>query len=81
MRNIKLRIWNGSVKEQGIGDEIRNALYPIVLSFSNIKIRYRITLINSCETVPDKPVIYAYNHFQFTDIPIAMKATGKRSYT
>lgn len=37
MRNIKLRIWNGSVKEQGIGDEIRNALYPIVLSFSNIK--------------------------------------------
>ncbi len=81
MRNIKLRIWNGSVKEQGIGDEIRDALYPIVLSFSNIKIRYRITPINSCETIPDKPVIYACNHSQFTDIPIAMKATGKRSYT
>ena len=66
---------------KSIGDEIRDELYPIVLSFSNIKIRYRITPINSCETIPDKPVIYACNHSQFTDIPIAMKATGKRSYT
>lgn len=76
-----MRSWKGSVKEQRIGDEIRDALYPVVLPLSNIKIRYKITPINSCETLPDKPVIYACNHSQFTDIPIAMKATRKRSYT
>ncbi|MDO5019153.1 MAG: lysophospholipid acyltransferase family protein [Lachnospiraceae bacterium] len=76
-----MEILEDSAKEQRIGDEIRDVLYPIVLSFSNIKIRYKITTINSCENIPDKPIIYACNHSQFTDIPIAIKATGKRSYT
>ena len=72
-----MEILEDSAKEQRIGDEIRDVLYPIVLSFSNIKIRYKITTINSCENIPDKPIIYACNHSQFTDIPIAIKATGK----
>ena len=37
-------------------------------------------LVNEYEWIPDKPVIYACNHSQFSDIPIATRAIGKRSY-
>ena len=68
------------MKKKRWNDRVKDILFPVILPLSGIKIRYEVNLVNECERIPDKPVIYACNHSQFSDIPIATRAIGKRSY-
>lgn len=45
------------------------------------KVNYQVKVINNSKPLSDKPVIYAANHSAFQDIPIALRAIGKHSYT
>ena len=56
-------------------------MFPVILPLSGMKIRYEVKVVNACELIPNKPVIYACNYSQFSDIPIATRAIGKSSYT
>ena len=69
-KNIRKKRWN---------DRVRDVMFPIILPLSGMKIRYEVKVVNACELIPNKPVIYACNHSQFSDIPIATRAIGKRS--
>ena len=71
-KNIRKKRWN---------DRVRDILFPVILPLSGMKIRYEVKVVNAWELIPNKPVIYACNHSQFSDIPIATRAIGKRSYT
>lgn len=68
------------MKKKRWNDRVKDILFPVILPLSGIKIRYEVDLVNECERIPDKSVIYACNHSQFSDIPIATRAIGKRSY-
>lgn len=68
------------MRHHKLRDKLRDCIFPFVLPLSGIKIKYRLNVINKCNTIPGKPVIYACNHSQFSDIPMAVKAIGKRCY-
>ena len=65
------------MKKKKWNDRVRDILFPVVLPLSGLKIRYEVKMVNSCNMIPDKPVIYDCNHSQFSDIPIATRAIGK----
>ena len=69
------------MKKKRWNDRVRDILFPVILPLSGMKIRYEVKVVNACELIPNKPVIYACNHSQFSDIPIATRAIGKRNYT
>ena len=69
------------MKKKRWNDRVRDIVFPVILPLSGLKIRYEIKVVNACELIPNKPVIYACNHSQFSDIPIATRAIGKRNYT
>ncbi len=69
-----------NMRHHKLRDKLRDCIFPFVLPLSGIKIKYRLNVINKCNTIPGKPVIYACNHSQFSDIPMAVKAIGKRCY-
>lgn len=68
------------MRHHKLRDKLRDCIFPFVLPLSGIKIKYRVNVINKCNTIPGKPTIYACNHSQFSDIPMAVKAIGKRCY-
>ena len=68
------------MRHHKLRDKLRDCIFPFVLPLSGIKIKYRLNVINKCNTIPGKPTIYACNHSQFSDIPMAVKAIGKRCY-
>lgn len=59
---------------------IRQKLYPVWMLLSKTKIKYRLQHKNEYEMLPDRPVIFAFNHSAFPDIPLAMRSIGKHSY-
>ncbi len=60
---------------------MREKLYPLLMSLAKMKVKYRVEVVNMCCPVPNKPIIYAANHSAFCDIPIALQAIGKHTYT
>jgi len=60
--------------------KIRDILYPLLIRLTGIKVRYRIQNQNVYAALQDKPIIFAANHSAFQDIPIALRATNRRSY-
>lgn len=69
------------MKKKRWNDRVRDILFPVILPLSGLKIRYEVKVVNACELIPNKPVIYACNHSQFSDIPLATRAIGRRNYT
>ncbi len=68
------------MKHHNLRDKLRDCIFPFILPLSAVRIKYKVNVINKCNTIPDKPVIYACNHSQFSDIPMAIRAIGRRSY-
>ena len=60
---------------------MRKKLYPFLMLLTRTKVNYQVEVINNSKPLSDKPVIYAANHSAFQDIPIALQAIGKHSYT
>ena len=69
------------MKKKRWNDRVRDILFPVILPLSGLKIRYEVKVVNACELIPNKPVIYACNHSQFSDIPLATRAIGRKNYT
>lgn len=57
-------------------DLIRSVL-SLIASF---RVPYKVVIEQPCFPLPNKPVIYAVNHFCFADTPIMGRITPKRSY-
>lgn len=60
---------------------MRKKLYSLLMSLTKAKVKYRVEAVNACCPVSNKPIIYAANHSAFCDIPIALRAIGKHTYT
>ena len=59
---------------------LKDRLYPMLMLLSKTKVKYKIHAVNSCISLPDRPIIFVANHSAFQDTPIAFKVTGRRSY-
>ena len=53
----------------------------MTMLLSRTKVKYRIIIENEYIPVADKPIIFACNHSAFPDIPIALRAAKRHSYT
>lgn len=60
---------------------VRTVLYPITMLLSRTKVKYKIIIENKHMPAADKPIIFACNHSAFPDIPIALRAVKRHSYT
>lgn len=68
------------VTDSGFLIKVRDVLYPLLMILTGTKVRYRIKTVNEYDALPDRPIIFAANHGAFPDIPIMLRATGRRSY-
>lgn len=59
---------------------LRDRLHPLLVALAKSKIKYDIEPLNYFHAVPAKPIIFAGNHSTPYDMPIATKATRRRSY-
>lgn len=59
---------------------MRKKLYPLLMFLTKAKVKYKVEVVNTCNPLPDKPVIYTANHSAFCDIPIALQAIGRHTY-
>lgn len=59
---------------------LKDILYPILMFLTKIKVKFKIEVVNDYHPVNGKPIIFACNHSAFTDTPIALRATRRRSY-
>lgn len=49
-------------------------IHPLLMLLTRIKVKYRIRRINDPPQLGAQPVIYAANHFSFSDIPIVLRS-------
>lgn len=60
---------------------MRKKIYPFLMFLTRAKVNYNVEASNNSMSLLDRPVIYAANHSAFQDMPIALQAIGKHSYT
>ena len=56
---------------------IRRLIHPYVILLTRFRVHYHITLQNEVSFASKRPVIYAVNHTNSRDIPLACRAAGK----
>lgn len=59
---------------------IKDLMRPVLSLIASFRVPYRVIIEQPCRLLPDKPTIYAVNHFCFADTPIMGRITPKRSY-
>jgi len=59
---------------------LRDRVYPLLMILTGTKVRCKVQLVNTCEPLAGKPIIFAANHSAFQDTPIMQRVTGRRSY-
>ena len=59
---------------------VKDMIRPILSMIAGFRVPYKVIVEQNCHLLPDKPVIYAVNHFCFADTPIMGCITPKRSY-
>lgn len=60
--------------------KLKDWLHPLLLTLAKSKIKYNIEVVNDCNMIPGKPIIFVGNHSTSSDFPIVTKATKRRSY-
>lgn len=60
--------------------KLKDWLHPLLLTLAKSKIKYNIEVLNDCNTISGKPIIFVGNHSTSSDFPIVTKVTGRRSY-
>jgi len=58
----------------------KDLIRPILSLIASFRVPYQVIIEQPCRLLPEKPVIYAVNHFCFADTPIMGRITPKRSY-
>lgn len=59
---------------------LKDFLRPALSFLVSSNIPYKVFIEKPCFLLPDRPVIYAVNHFCFADCPIMGRISPKRSY-
>ena len=71
---------NKSITDGRININFKKILHPIMLGLASTKIKYKIVKENKFIAINDKPIIFAVNHSNSHDIPIACKAIKNHGY-
>ena len=58
----------------------KDLIRPVLSLIASFRVPYKVIIEQPCRLLPEKPVIYAVNHFCFADTPIMGRITPKRSY-
>ena len=58
----------------------KDLIRPVLSLIASFRVPYKVVIEQPCCLLPDKPVIYAVNHFCFADTPIMGRITPRRSY-
>lgn len=58
----------------------KDRLYPLLMLLTRTKVKCKVETVNDCTLLPNKPIIFVPNHSAFTDTPIALRITKRRSY-
>ena len=58
----------------------KDLIRPVLNWLAGMKIPYKVQIMQPCEPLPDRPILYAANHFCFADTPIMGRITRERSY-
>ena len=58
----------------------KDLIRPVLNRLAGMKIPYKVQIMQPCEPLPDRPILYAANHFCFADTPIMGRITRERSY-
>ena len=59
---------------------IHKLIHPVLLKLSESKMEYELAVINSYDMNSEKPVIFAVNHTNSSDIPMVCNAIKRHSY-
>lgn len=59
---------------------IKDLIRPVLSLIASFRVPYKVVIEQPCYLLPNKPVIYAVNHFCFADTPIMGRITPRRSY-
>lgn len=71
---------NKKINDGKIQVNLRKILHPIMLGLASTKVKYKIVKENKFIGVANRPIIFAVNHSNSQDIPIACKAIKKHGY-
>lgn len=58
----------------------KDLIRPVLSLIASFSVPYKVVIEQPCGLLPNKPVIYAVNHFCFADTPIMGRITPRRSY-
>ena len=58
----------------------KDLIRPVLSLIASFRVPYKAVIEQPCGLLPNKPVIYAVNHFCFADTPIMGRITPQRSY-
>ena len=58
----------------------KDIIRPVLSLIASFRVLYKVVIEQPCCLLPNKPVIYAVNHFCFADTPIMGRITPRRSY-
>ena len=58
----------------------KDLIRPALSLIAGFRVPYKVVIEQPCCLLPNKPVIYAVNHFCFADTPIMGRITPQRSY-
>jgi len=58
----------------------KDLIRPVLSLIASFRVPYKVVIEQPCCLLPNKPVIYAVNHFCFADTPVMGRITPKRSY-
>ena len=58
----------------------KDIIRPVLSMIAGFRVPYKVIIEQSCRPLPNKPIIYAANHFCFADTPIMGRIVPKRSY-
>ena len=58
----------------------KDLIRPVLSLIASFRVPYKVVIEQPCCLLPNKPVIYAVNHFCFADTPIMGRITPRRSY-
>lgn len=71
---------NKPITDSKAGMLFKDLIRPVLSLIASFRIPYKVIIEHPCCLLPNKPVIYAVNHFCFADTPIMGRITPRRSY-
>lgn len=69
-----------SVTDSALIMQLKDLMRPLLSLIASFRVPYKVIIEQPCRPLPNKPIIYAVNHFCFADTPIMGRITPKRSY-